>query len=280
MCPKEPTNTKETQIREVSGALERVLMLARVLRGPGGCPWDNEQTVESLTPYLQEETFEVVDAVGARDREAFREELGDLVFLVVFLAAAGEDQGWGKLDEIADGVVDKLIRRHPHVFGDGESMGSEEALKQWEEIKQAEKTTDDKTRFSSSLGERPAGLPALTTAFRVSEKAGAVGFEWPEMNGALEKLEEEIQELRKEIATRSDSLALEKELGDVLYSVVNLARYLKIDPERSLRGATQKFLRRFRYMEKRLFEKGKKPDKSNLVEMDALWNEAKRNGVS
>ena len=280
MCRKDQPNSKETQIREVPGALDRVLMLARVLRAPGGCPWDREQTVESLTPYLQEETFEVVEAVGARDQEAFREELGDLVFLVAFLASAGEDQGWGKLDEIADGVVNKLVRRHPHVFGDGNKLGSEGALRQWEEIKQAEKTEEDKSEFSSSLGERPAGLPALTTAFRISEKAGAVGFEWPEINGAIEKLEEEIHELKTEITKNSDSLDLEKELGDVLYSVVNLSRYLKIDPERSLRGATQKFSRRFRYMEQKLFEKGKKPEKSNLAEMDALWNEAKRKGVS
>jgi nucleoside triphosphate diphosphatase len=182
-----PPPSPDTPIRNAPPGLERILALARVLRAPGGCPWDREQTVESLTPYLQEETFEVVEAVGARDRGAFREELGDLLFLAAFLALVGEDEGWGSIAEVADGVVEKLVRRHPHVFGEQREIGSEGALRQWEEIKRGEGGTEKEGSIPSSLGKRPAGLPALTAAFRISEKAGAVGFEWPDRKGALDR---------------------------------------------------------------------------------------------
>jgi tetrapyrrole methylase family protein/MazG family protein len=278
MSSDSPLHDKEARIRAVPQALERVLTLARVLRDPGGCPWDREQTVESLTPYLQEETFEVVEAVGSGNREAFREELGDLLFLVAFLALAGEDTGWGTVQDTANAVVDKLVRRHPHVFGTGPELESEGALRQWEEIKRGEKDEPEGT-VPSALGRRPAGLPALTTAFRISEKAGAVGFEWPDVAGALDKLEEEVRELRREVDTGAPREDLENELGDVLYSLVNISRYLKVDPERSLRTTTAKFIRRFRYIEEELHRRGKTPETSNLQEMDALWDEAKGKGI-
>ena len=278
--PRKPNNAKESRIRAVGDPWQRVLMLARVLRGPGGCPWDRDQTVETLTPYLQEETYEVVEAVGARDREAYREETGDLMFLVAFLALVGEEEGWGNLDEVADEAVNKLIRRHPHVFGSGKELESEGALRQWEELKRDEKKDPDESTIPSTLGERPLSLPALTAAFRISEKAGAVGFQWEEMRGALRKVEEEIDELRREIEEPNDVQKLENELGDVLYSLVNLARYLKIDPERALRLTMKKFSRRFRYIEEKLFELGKTPASASLEEMDTLWNEAKEKGIS
>jgi MazG family protein len=278
--PRKPNSAKESRIRAVGDPLERVLMLARVLRGPGGCPWDRDQTVETLTPYLQEETYEVVEAVGARDREAYCEEMGDLMFMVAFLALVGEEEGWGNLDEVADEAVNKLIRRHPHVFGDGKELESEGALRQWEELKRDEKKAPDESTIPSTLGKRPLSLPALTAAFRISEKAGAVGFQWEEMRGALRKMEEEIDELRQEIEEQKNTQQLENELGDVLYSLVNLARYLKIDPERALRLTTAKFSRRFRYIEEKLFELGKTPAAASLEEMDALWNEAKEQGIS
>jgi MazG family protein len=278
MSTDSPPNDKETRIRATKGALERVLTLARVLRAPGGCPWDRDQTVESLTPYLQEETYEVVEAVGSGNREAFREELGDLLFLVAFLALAGEDTGWGTVEDTANAVVDKLVRRHPHVFGTGPQLGSQGALRQWEEIKRAEKEPEG--AVPSALGKRPAGLPALTSAFRISEKAGAVGFEWPDVTGALDKLDEEIGELRREVESGASREELEKELGDVLYSVVNISRYLKVDPERSLRTTTAKFIRRFRYVEEELHRRGKTPEKATLEEMDALWDEAKDKGIA
>ncbi len=271
---------KEARIRAPQGALERILTLARVLREPGGCPWDRDQTVESLTPYLQEETYEVVEAIGDRDREAYREEMGDLLFMGAFLGLVGEETSWGTLDEVANEVIEKLIRRHPHVFAGGKELEAHGALQQWEEIKRAERSEKDTSSVPSALGKRPAGLPALTTAYRISEKAGAVGFQWKEMEGALEKVEEEIAELRREIKADADSRALEDELGDVLYSVVNLARYLKLDPERALRGTTAKFIRRFQYIEEKLHEKGMTPEVATLEEMDALWNEAKERGSS
>jgi MazG family protein len=268
----------ERRVREAPPGLERVLALARALRGPGGCPWDREQTVGSLTPYLQEETFEVVEAVGARDRAGFREELGDLLFLVAFFSLVAEEEGWGTLEEAAEAVVDKLVRRHPHVFGEPREIGAGGALRQWEELKRGEQDAGSGT-IPSSLGKRPAGLPALTAAFRISEKAGAVGFEWPDREGALEKVEEELGELRRELGSGAPVEELEKEIGDLLYSVVNVSRYLKVDPERALRLTTLKFMRRFRYIEEQLHARGRTPETSSLEEMDALWNEAKTKGV-
>jgi MazG family protein len=273
----ETPEARAARIRSVPSPLERILTLARVLRGPGGCPWDKDQTVETLTPYLQEEVFEVVERVGTRDREGFREELGDLLFLVGFMVLAAEDGGWTTADEAVNAAVDKLIRRHPHVFGDPRDIGSAGALRQWEELKRAEGASQ--TEVPSALGKRPAGLPALTTAFRISEKAGAVGFEWPDKLGALDKLEEEVEELRHDLERDAPAEALEEELGDVLYSVVNISRYLGVDPERALRATTAKFIRRFRYIEEQLHARGSTPEKSTLHEMDALWNEAKAKGI-
>lgn len=272
-----PASSRESEIRAESSPLGRILALARVLRGPGGCPWDAEQTVESLTPYLQEETYEVVEAVGDRDAAAFREELGDLLFMVSFLALVGEETGWGTLDEVAEAVVDKLIRRHPHVFRTGEEIGAEGALRQWEELKRDEGDAAETDR--STLGSRPPGLPALTTAYRISEKAGAVGFQWPDLGGALAKLREEIGELTREIDRGEPGPEVEKELGDVLYATVNVARYLKVDPERALRGTTARFTERFRYIENALRTRGKTPVTASLEEMDALWEEAKAKGI-
>jgi len=273
----EPPEERAARIRSVASPMERILTLARVLRGPGGCPWDKDQTVESLTPYLQEEVFEVVERVGTRDREGFKEELGDLLFLVGFMVLAAEDGGWTTAEEAVNHAVDKLIRRHPHVFGDPRDIGSAGALRQWEELKRAEGAAG--TEIPSALGKRPAGLPALTTAFRISEKAGAVGFEWPDKTGAIEKLEEEVAELRHDVERNAPAEAIEEELGDVLYSVVNISRYLGVDPERALRATTAKFIRRFRYIEEQLHARGNTPEKSTLEEMDALWNEAKAKGV-
>ena len=274
--PSTPAD-KARAVRSAPTPLERIATLARTLAGPGGCPWDQEQTVESLTPYLQEEVYEVVEAVAERDPAGFREELGDLLFLALLLAVAGEKSRWGGLAEAADGVVEKLIRRHPHVFGDGPEIGSEGALQQWEELKRAE--TDAGDAPPTALGDRPKGLPALTTAFRISEKAGAVGFEWPDVTGALEKLDEELAELRAELAGSADPERIETEIGDLLYSVVNVARYLRVDPERALRGTTAKFVRRFRYVEEQLHREGLTPERAGLDRMDALWNEAKREGI-
>ena len=268
--------SKIARVRSPESALERVRSLARLLHGPDGCPWDRDQTVESLTPYLQEETFEVVEAVAARDRDGFGEELGDLLFLVLLLGTVAEDADWPSLDEAADGVVEKLIRRHPHVFGEERNLGTRGAVRQWEEIKREEKEpTREEGKAPSALGERPVGLPALTTAFRISEKAAAVGFQWPDIGYALKKLREETAEFERELQGEARPEPLEDEIGDLLYSVVNLARYLHIDPERALRRTTRKFTQRFQYVEQKLFERNRRPETATLEEMETLWEQAK-----
>lgn len=269
---------KAQRIREAGPPLERVRALAQLLTSPGGCPWDQEQTVESLTPYLQEEMFEVVEAVSEGSPEGYREELGDLLFLIMLLGTVGERSRWGSLDAACDGVVEKLIRRHPHVFGAGDEIGSEGALRQWEELKRDEQEAAG-SEAPSALGNRPKGLPALTTAFRISEKAGAVGFEWPNVAEAMKKIDEEAGELREELEGEARTEQLESEIGDLLFSVVNVARYLRIDPERALRSTTRKFTQRFRYVEGRLREEGLTPERSDLPTMDRLWDEAKSKGV-
>lgn len=270
---------KAARIRNQPDPLARILAMARTLQGPDGCPWDAKQTVESLTPYLQEETYEVVEAVAGRDRAGFREELGDLLFLVSLFAVVGEQSGWGSLDEIAEAVVDKLVRRHPHVFAEGDALEPEGALRQWEELKRAEQSTAEGDA-PTALGNRPPGLPALTTAFRISEKAGAVGFEWPTTGEALAKVAEELEEVRQDLERDAPAEELEREVGDLLYSVANLARYLRIDPERALRGTIAKFMRRFRYVEAELHREGRTPETSTLAEMDRLWNRAKTEEAS
>jgi len=231
--------------------------------------------VATLTPYLQEEAAEVVDAVGDRDHPGFREEIGDLLFLVLLLAEAGGDENMGSLEDSSAAVVDKLVSRHPHVFGEGGSLETAGAKRQWEEIKQAEKDNGESDAPASALSARPASLNALTTAYRISEKAGAVGFQWPTVAEAVAKLKEETAELEQALTEGADANTLEDELGDVLYSVANIGRYLGIDPERALRGTTAKFMRRFRHVETRLHQENRTPGTSSLEEMSRLWDEAK-----
>ncbi len=248
--------------------------------GEDGCPWDREQTISSITPYLQEETFEILDAVAQGNGDALREELGDMFYLLVFASALGEKAGLGtSLAGILGEVSEKLVRRHPHVFGDTTVSEPSGAVRQWEEIKKLESKSD------TVLGSRPPGLPALTTAYRIQEKAAAVRFEWTDVRGALAKLREEIDELEEVLdrkAGHSERIAEAKridEIGDVLYSVVNVARYVGVDPELALRGTIGKFTRRFQFIETELKKMGRTPSESDLDEMDALWNEAKRRGI-
>jgi tetrapyrrole methylase family protein/MazG family protein len=256
-------------------SFEKLVEVCRRLLAEDGCPWDREQKLSTITPYLQEETFEVLDAIAAPDDLALREELGDLFYLLVFASALGLKEGRSTaLPEILSGAAEKLIRRHPHVFGDSAVNDTSGAVRQWEEIKRDEKSAE------TTLGHRPPGLPALTTAFRVQEKAAAVNFEWKSVRGALEKLREEIDELEEALDhDETDRARLTDELGDILYSVVNVSRYIKVDPELALRGTITKFVNRFRYIESELAGRGRSPSTSTLEEMDALWNEAKRRGV-
>jgi MazG family protein len=256
--------------------LVNLVAVCERLMAEDGCPWDREQTLDTVTPYLQEETFEVLEAIGARDAASLREELGDLFYLLVFTGALARKEGLdADLSTTLREVTEKLVRRHPHVFGERVVDGAPGAILQWEEIKRSESAA------GTTLGRRPAGLPALTTAYRIQEKAAAVRFEWTDVRGALAKLREELDELEAALDARGEEADRRRrdELGDVLYSVVNLSRYLKIDPEVALRGTIAKFMNRFRFIEEELARRGKTPSTSDLDEMDALWNEAKRRGI-
>jgi tetrapyrrole methylase family protein/MazG family protein len=265
-----------TEPNDDSAGLARLVEVCRRLMAEDGCPWDRDQTLETITPYLQEETFEIVEAIHARDGALLREEIGDLFYLLVFAAALGRKEGLGtELGGILAGSAEKLVRRHPHVFGETRVDGADGAIQQWEEIKKAENGA------GTTLGKRPPGLPALTTAFRIQEKAAAVRFEWTDVRGALAKLREEIDELEETLDQSGPEGAARRrdEVGDILYSVVNLSRYLRVDPEAALRGTIAKFMNRFLFIEQELAGRGRTPATSSLEEMDALWNEAKRRGI-
>ena len=245
----------------------------RRLRGENGCPWDKEQTLATLTPYLIEEAYEILDAVAADRADDIAEELGDTLFLIVFCADILADRSQHTLDSICRLAAAKLRRRHPHVFGDKTVTTANASQRQWQEIKQDEQQT------RSLLGKMPASLPSLTAAFRTQEKAASVGFDWPEVSQVLAKVEEELAEVRVELATRPAEgdapPRLAAEIGDLLFAVANLARYVRVDPERELRATVSRFRTRFQHIEDVLKVQGSHPTKATLEEMDALWEQAK-----
>ncbi len=246
---------------------ELVGVMAR-LRRKDGCPWDREQSHESLKPYIIEETYEVLDAIDRKDDDELREELGDLLLQIVFHAQIAAEQSRFTMDDVAAAIVEKLKRRHPHVFGNVEVEDSREVLRNWEEIKKEEGK-------DSVLEGVPDGLPALLKAQRVQEKVRRVGFDWESIGGTFDKVREEIGELEKAVKD-GDQAGIEDEFGDILFSLVNVARFLDINAEESLRQTTKKFSHRFRYIENRVEEKGERPiEEYSLEELDALWNEAK-----
>ena len=253
--------------------IDRLLAIMARLRDPAqGCPWDIEQTFATIAPYTIEEAYEVADAIERGDLGDLKDELGDLLLQVVFHARMAEEQGAFGFEDVARAVNDKMVRRHPHVFAD-ESYGSLAEQKQgWEQLKAAER--QEKGRTGSLLDDVPVGLPALTRAVKLSRRAAGVGFVWPSAKEVLEKLDEEVAELKVEVAA-GDIEKARQEMGDVLFVVANLARALDVDPEDALRATNAKFVRRFRYIEQKLAEDGKSPESSDLPEMDALWNEAK-----
>src|SRR6185503_17194529 len=251
--------------------IDRLLAIMARLRDPAdGCPWDQEQTFATVAPYTVEEAYEVADAIERGDLTDLRDELGDLLLQVVFHARMAEEDGAFDFDDVARAINDKMVRRHPHVFAD-ESYGSLAEQKQgWEQLKAAER--QEKGRTGSLLDDVPVGLPALTRAVKLSRRAAGVGFVWPSAKEVLEKLDEEVAELKVEVAA-GDIDKARLEMGDVLFVVANLARTLDVDPEDALRATNAKFTRRFRYIEERLAERGKTPAQSDLAEMDALWDE-------
>ena len=254
---------------EFAVAAAALLDLVRHLSGPDGCPWDKEQTTRTLSPYLVEEAHEIADAIAADDARSAAEEIGDLLFLVTFLAVRLEAEQGSSPSSIARANIAKMIARHPHVFGDRKDLDAQGVLRQWEAGKQKE------AGHASILGKSPAGLPALLRAYRIQEKAAAVGFDWPDVTGVLAKIREEVDETEAALESR-DPACVAEEIGDLLFAVVNLARFVKTDPEAHLRAATDKFRRRFDRMVEGLDKEGTSPGKATLAEMDRLWEEAKR----
>jgi MazG family protein len=244
------------------------------LRDPGGCPWDREQTLHTLAPYFLEEAYEVVDAISDGDPEKLCEELGDLMIQIVFVARIAKEKGWFEVDDVCNAISEKMVRRHPHVFGDREVSGSAEVLQNWEDIKRDERAA---TGESSVLDGVPNSLPALLKAFRMTEKAAAVGFDWRKPADVMVKMHEEMAELEAELE-RSASAADERvraEMGDVLFVMANLARHLGVEPETALQGTNATFMRRFRAMEERALACGRNFREMDLAEQDALWEEIK-----
>ena len=250
--------------------IDRLVEVMRILRSPQGCPWDHKQTFATLKEHLIEESHEVLDAIDSGDRSKLCEELGDLLLQVVFQAQIGREEKSFTFDDVANSIVEKLIRRHPHVFGDIQVTGADEVLKNWEQIKKTEK--GDKPR--STLDGIPKSLPALHKAHLVAKRAARVGFDWENANGALDKLEEEIAEVREAAAEGAEEKVGE-EIGDVLFAAVNLSRFFGKNPEDLLHQTIAKFTRRFQFIEDRVHALGKNMTDCTLAEMDAIWNEAK-----
>jgi nucleoside triphosphate diphosphatase len=255
-------------------SLPRLVDIMDRLLAPDGCPWDREQTLETLRPFLIEETYEVLDALSRGDVAGHCEELGDLLMQIVFQSALRAAQGGFDIDAVIASISDKLVRRHPHVFGDTTGVTtSDQVLAQWEDIKRAEKAAAGVRKDRILAGVKPA--PALARAQKIGGKAGKVGFDWPGWDGSLAKVEEEVREVA-EAARAGTPAEMHHEIGDLLFAVVNVARKLGVDAENALVDATTRFQRRFEGVEDALTERGKTPQTSTLEEMDALWNDVKR----
>jgi len=259
---------------EAGELFARFVELIARLRAPGGCPWDREQTHETVKPMTIEEAYEVAHAIEERDDTELAGELGDLLLQVVFHANIAEERGAFHLKQIIERVSEKMVRRHPHVCGDDEAATSGEVLRNWEAIKAQERLAKGKDD-ESMLDSVHKGLPAVMEAFQMTTKVSRVGFDWKEAKGALEKLDEEVLELREAIATKT-AARIDEEVGDLLFAAVNVARLTGVDPESALKAANRKFRRRFRHIEERLRADGRKPADSTLEEMDRLWDEAKQ----
>jgi MazG family protein len=290
---------------------ERAVSIMARLRGPGGCPWDREQTFDSVKPYTLEETYEVLEAIDNRDWDELTGELGDLLLQVLFYAQMAKDQGTFSIDEVLDRLSNKLVDRHPHVFGDTKAETSSEVLRNWEALKAEEKkkgrnadagktagTEKDGAAAESVLAGISSAMPALLEAHKLSSRAARVGFDWPNVDGLFEKLHEETEELREQLrdfpapgprpggpdvagAGRQQTPEdlrerLEDEVGDMLFVLVNIARYLSLDPESALRKTNRKFKRRFHWMEEQLRASGRSPREATADELESLWQQSKQ----
>lgn len=258
----------------MSKSVDHLVEIMDRLRDPEGCPWDREQTLETLSGYLLEEAHEVTEAIRSGDGDALCEELGDLLLQIVFMARIGREKNWFTLDDVADGISEKMIRRHPHVFSETEVADSDEVVRNWETIKQEERRDAPK---SSILDGVPASLPALLKAYRMTQKAAAAGFDWEQPDDVIDKLHEEVGELEAEVrsgdAQRVDRIR--SEMGDVLFVMANLARHLGVEPETAMQETNSRFLRRFKGVEALAAASGRSLSDLSLGEMDALWNQVK-----
>ena len=252
---------------------ERLVEIMARLRAPGGCPWDRAQNFDTIKPYLLEETYEVIDAIDARDWRLLAEELGDLMLQSVFFAQMASEENRFSIEDSLDAITEKLIRRHPHVFADGDAKTPDEVKARWDVIKRGE-NQEKGSRAAGLLGTVPRVLPALMEAQQLTSRAATVGFDWEEADQVLRKLEEELKELA-EARVHGSPEQVAHEVGDLLFVLVNLARLLKVDAEQALRGTNAKFRQRFGYLEGKLLSQGKSLEETPLAEMDRLWEEAK-----
>jgi MazG family protein len=265
------TDSEMIESPNPSSQMARLRAIMHRLRAPGGCPWDAEQTHESIVPNLIEEAYETVDAIQRGDHEHLKEELGDLLLQVVFHSEIAEEAGRFTFDDVARGISEKLVRRHPHVFGESRAGTTDAVLQQWEEIKRAEKGDEEKP-YLHGVGK---GLPALLRASKLQKKAAKIGFDWPTETGVLAKIREELLELQVAV-DEQDLAAVDEEMGDLLFSIVNLSRFRKVDPELLMAAANTKFENRFGEMEIILKAKGLTLEAATSDQMEDAWEQAKR----
>lgn len=254
--------------------VQRLVEIMERLRAPEGCPWDREQTFETLRPYVLEEAYEVAEAIDAGDRSALRGELGDLLLQVVFQAQIAREEGLFDFDDVAAAIADKLVRRHPHVFGEDEASSVEEVWKRWESVKRAEREAEEGARPSSRLDGIPTALPGLLRARLLSDKAARAGFDWPEVAGILDKAREELDEVEEALESGNEA-RIDEELGDLLFALASLARRAGLDPEGAIGRANRKFGARFRRVEGYAREQGRELEDLGPAALDALWQRSK-----
>jgi len=277
VTPAPETAKPDIQVKaETADALGRAAAIMARLRAPGGCPWDREQTFDSIMPYTLEETYEVFDAIERRAWPELKDELGDLLLQVLFYAEMAAEAGHFTLRDVAENLSEKLIRRHPHVFGDVAAADANAVLRNWEQIKLEEKSAATKAEQPASMmDDIPRSMPAVLEARKLGSRAAKVGFDWPSVEGLFEKLAEETAELREELAAGAQNERVEEELGDLLFTAVNLARHLKVDPELALRKTNAKFRQRFAAMEQEAGGRARL-DAMSAEELEQLWNRAKK----